>query len=73
MAETKKEFMDAVVNVRRVTKVTKGGKRFSFAAFVVSGDQQGRIGIGLGKSKEVSSAIAKATARARKSMIRNSP
>jgi small subunit ribosomal protein S5 len=71
MTEEKKEkeFIDAVVSVRRVTKVTKGGKRFSFSAFVVSGDQQGNVGIALGKSREVSSAIAKATARARKDMI----
>lgn len=68
MAETK-EFVDKVVSVNRVTKVTKGGKRFSFSAFVVSGDQHGRVGIGLGKSREVSSAIAKATALARKKMI----
>lgn len=68
MAE-QKEYVDSVVSVNRVTKVTKGGKRFSFSAFVVSGDQQGRVGIGLGKSKEVSSAIAKATMRARKNMI----
>lgn len=68
MAE-QKEFVDSVVSVNRVTKVTKGGKRFSFSAFVVSGDQQGRVGIGLGKSREVSSAIAKATMRARKNMI----
>ena len=68
MAE-QKEFVDNVVSVRRVTKVTKGGKRFSFSAFVVSGDQRGRIGIGLGKSKEVSSAIAKATTRARRNLI----
>lgn len=68
MVETK-EFVDNVVSVNRVTKVTKGGKRFSFSAFVVSGDQKGRIGIGLGKSREVSSAIAKATARARKNLI----
>lgn len=67
MAET--SFVDTVVSVRRVTKVTKGGKRFSFSAFVVSGDQQGKVGIGLGKSREVSSAIAKATARARKNLI----
>ena len=58
-----------VVSVRRVTKVTKGGKRFGFSAFVVSGDQKGNIGIALGKSKEVSSAIAKATLRARKNRI----
>lgn len=70
MAETKeKEFLDAVVSVRRVTKVTKGGKRFSFSAFVISGDQKGNIGIAVGKSKEVSAAIAKATVKARKSMI----
>lgn len=64
-----KDFVDAVVSVRRVTKVTKGGKRFSFSAFVITGDQKGNIGIALGKSKEVASAIAKATARARKHMI----
>ena len=71
MAEERKEkeFVDTVVSVRRVTKVTKGGKRFSFSAFVVSGDQQGNIGIALGKSKEVSSAIAKAMTKARKNMI----
>ncbi len=68
MAE-QKDFVDNVVSVNRVTKVTKGGKRFSFSAFVVSGDQEGRIGIGLGKSREVSTAIAKATMRARKNMI----
>lgn len=71
MAEEKKEktFVDTVVKVSRVTKVTKGGKRFSFSALVVTGDQQGNVGIALGKSKEVSSAIAKATTKARKGMI----
>lgn len=64
-----KTFVDTVVDVNRVTKVTKGGKRFGFSAFVVSGDKQGRVGIGLGKSKEVSSAIAKATASARKNLF----
>lgn len=67
MAES--TFVDAVVSVRRVTKVTKGGKRFSFSAFVVSGDGKGKVGIGLGKSRDVSSAIAKATVAARKSMF----
>jgi small subunit ribosomal protein S5 len=62
-------FVDHVVTVRRVTKVTKGGKRFSFSAFVVSGNKQGQVGIALGKSKEATSAIAKATNRARKNMI----
>ncbi len=68
MAETK--YIDTVVSVKRVTKVTKGGKRFSFSAFVVSGDGEGRVGIGIGKSKDVSSAISKATSRARKGMFR---
>lgn len=62
-------MVDHVINVRRVTKVTKGGKRFAFSALVVSGDQGGRIGIAQGKSREVSSAIAKATNRARKNLI----
>jgi small subunit ribosomal protein S5 len=62
-------IVDLVVDVRRVTKVTSGGKRFSFSALVVSGDQQGKIGIARGKSREVSLAIAKATNRARKNMI----
>ncbi len=62
-------FVDHVVSLRRVTKVTKGGKRFSFVAFVISGDKQGKVGLALGKSREVSMAIAKATNRARKKMI----
>jgi small subunit ribosomal protein S5 len=76
MAENtnKSVFTDKVVSVRRVTKVTKGGKRFTFSAVVVSGRSSdkpglGLVGIGLGKSREVSSAIAKATARARKNLI----
>lgn len=72
MAEQKekaKNFVDFVVNVARVTKVTKGGKQFSFSALVVTGDQEGNVGIGLGKSKEVSLAIAKATNQARKKLI----
>jgi small subunit ribosomal protein S5 len=70
MAENKEQkYKEHVVDVKRVTKVTKGGKRFSFSAFVVVGDQEGNVGIGLGKSKEVSSAIAKATNRAKKSLI----
>jgi small subunit ribosomal protein S5 len=63
------DFVDVVVDVNRVTKVTKGGKRFSFAALVVSGDKKGRVGVALGKSREVSTAIAKATKRARKGMF----
>lgn len=66
---TESTFVDHVITVRRVTKVTKGGKRFSFSALVVSGDQKGKVGVGLGKSKEATSAITKATNRARKSLI----
>ena len=77
MAELRKEdetreqstMVDYVINVRRVTKVTKGGKRFSFSALVVTGDKNGRVGVAQGKSREVSAAIAKATNRARKHMI----
>lgn len=65
----KDNIVDYVVNVNRVTKVTKGGKRFSFSALVVSGDRKGNVGMALGKSREVSSAIDKATNRARKKMI----
>ncbi|KKP35750.1 MAG: 30S ribosomal protein S5 [candidate division TM6 bacterium GW2011_GWF2_32_72] len=68
--EVKKDaFIDNVVNVARVTKVTKGGKRFSFSALVVTGDGEGKIGVALGKGKEVSAAITKATNKARKNMI----
>jgi len=71
MAEVKeKEFIDIPVNIRRVTKVTKGGKRFSFSALVVSGDKLGNVGIGLGKGREVAAAIGKATMRARKNLIK---
>jgi len=69
MAENKDTFVDNVVKVRRVTKVTKGGKRFSFSALVVSGNREGKIGIALGRSREVSMAIAKATNKARKKLI----
>lgn len=69
MTEKDSNFVDHVVSVRRVTKVTKGGKRFSFSAFVVTGDQKGQVGIALGKSKEATAAITKATSRARKNMI----
>lgn len=61
---------DSVISVNRVTKVTKGGKRFSFSAFVISGDGNGSIGIALEKSKEASAAIAKALLKSKKNQIK---
>ena len=63
------EYSEAVLNVRRVAKVIKGGRRFAFSALVVVGDKKGNIGIALGKSREVASAISKALKRARKNMF----
>lgn len=65
----RKEYIDFVVEVKRITKVTKGGKRFQFSAYVVSGNGNGKIGVGKGKAKDVSAAVAKATARARKRLF----
>ena len=63
------EYSETVLNVRRVAKVIKGGRRFAFSALVVVGDRNGKVGIALGKSREVSSAISKALRRARKNMV----
>ncbi len=61
---------DKLINVNRVAKVMKGGKRLSFSALVVSGDGNGHVGIGLGKANEVPLAINKANAAARKNLIK---
>ncbi len=66
---TGQELKDQVVSIRRVTKVVKGGKNLSFSALVVVGDQAGRVGFGMGKAKEVPSAIRKGLEKAKKSMI----
>ncbi|MFH1147632.1 MAG: 30S ribosomal protein S5 [Pseudomonadota bacterium] len=63
------KLIDKIVYINRVAKVVKGGRRFSFAAIVVVGDGQGKVGYGLGKAKEVPEAIKKATERAKKTMI----
>lgn len=69
VAETSDEYVESVLKVRRVAKVIKGGRRFAFSALVVVGDKKGNIGVSLGKSREVSSAISKALKRARKNMF----
>jgi len=63
------ELKDRLVAVNRVTKVTKGGRAFGFSAIVVVGDEAGTVGFGLGKSKEVASAIAKAVEDAKKNLV----
>ena len=64
------DLKDRLVHVGRTAKVVKGGKRFGFSAIVVVGDGNGHVGIGLGKAREVSSAIAKGTEEARKNVVK---
>lgn len=64
------ELKDRLVGIQRVTKVTKGGRTFSFSAIVVVGDENGIVGYGLGKAKEVTTAIAKGVESAKKNLIK---
>jgi small subunit ribosomal protein S5 len=64
------DIVDRLVNINRVAKVVKGGRRFGFSALVVVGDGKGRVGYGGGKAREVPEAVRKATEQAKRSMIR---
>ncbi|MCS4484598.1 30S ribosomal protein S5 [Gleimia sp. 6138-11-ORH1] len=68
--EEKNQYIERVVTINRVSKVVKGGRRFSFTALVVVGDGEGTVGVGYGKAKEVPQAIAKGVEEAKKSFIR---
>jgi len=69
VATSELELKDQVISIRRVTKVVKGGKNLSFSALVAVGNENGKVGIGLGKAREVPQAIAKAVEDAKKHLI----
>ncbi|MBB1055891.1 30S ribosomal protein S5 [Dietzia sp. B19] len=68
--DEKSQFIERVVTINRVSKVVKGGRRFSFTALVILGDGNGMVGVGYGKAKEVPAAIQKGSEEARKNFFR---
>ena len=66
---SKLDLKESIVNIRRVTKVVKGGKNFKFSVTVVVGDENGYVGVGLGKAQEIPEAVRKATADAKKALL----
>ncbi|MDD4350174.1 MAG: 30S ribosomal protein S5, partial [Opitutales bacterium] len=69
VSEDAPETIEKVVHINRCAKVVKGGRRFSFAALVVTGDQKGKVGFGYGKAKEVPEAIRKGTDQANRHQV----
>ena len=64
-----KEFVEKLVKLNRTAKVVKGGRRFSFSALTVVGDQKGRVGFGFGKANDVTEAIRKSIDKAKRNMV----
>ncbi len=70
MVQPEPELIERVINIKRISKVMKGGKRMRISAAVVVGDGKGQVGVGHGKALEVAAAVRKATVRAQKEMVR---